>query len=579
MQSHHIVAIGFLLAIASCSDDDTTGGAGGTGGGTGAAADGGSANGGNGGKSAGGTGGGGSGAAANGGSAGKASAGTGGSAATGGSKASGGNGGGGGSVPLDTSASVLERNKHASRDGNFLQPTLSKAMVMTMTADTLAANYGTGAGGDVWSSPLYMESGPGGKGAYFVAFTNNDVRALDETTGNLLWKANIGSAPSQSGAGCGSIKPIGIISTPVIDADSKTIFVAGGIGTSSIQRHEVHALKIEDGTEQSGWPLDVSKVANLSTPFMASPQNQRSSLSLVNGTVYVAYGGHVGDCGNYHGWVFGIDAKDPTKAGGWATLGEGEAIWAAGGMASDGTSIFAVTGNSTVKASTRDASDSEEVVRLTGLAQFDRNDKNLYFPNSWKTMDMQDADFGATSPVYVEIPGATPSKLVVALAKDGHMYILDSTNLGGMGKPLVDLPVATGSMVVRTTPAAYTASDGVHVVFGSLDNSMCPGKPKAAAAMVSVLIQAGSPPTPKISWCAPLDSEWAPIVTTTDGQHESIVWYMSNDKMNAVDGETGAKVWTSSDTCANVQKWTSPIAVKGHIVVAARSKLCSWSVH
>jgi hypothetical protein len=425
-----------------------------------------------------------------------------------------------------------------------------------------------------------MENGPGGKGAYFVTFTNNDVRALDATSGDVLWKANNGSAPSQSGAGCGSIRPIGIISTPVIDADSRTIFVAGGIGSSSIERHEVHALKIDDGTEQSGWPVDVSKIANLSIPFMASPQNQRSALSLVNGTVYVAYGGHVGDCGNYHGWVFAIDAKDPTKAGGWATLGKGEAIWAAGGMASDGTSIFAVTGNSTSSASTRDASDSEQVVRLTGLAQFDRNDKNLYFPNSWRSMDSLDADFGASSPVYIEVPGATPSKLVVAIAKDGHMYILASTNLGGMGTPLIDFPVATGGMIVRTVPAAYTAPDGVHVVFGTLNNSMCPNAgAQRAAAIMSVLIPAGSPPQPKISWCAPLDSEWAPIVTTTDGQHDSLVWYMSNDKMNAVDGETGASVWTSSDTCPGVQKWTSPIAVKGHIVVASRTKLCSWSVH
>jgi hypothetical protein len=578
MQSHHIVAIGILLAIASCGDDDVSAGSSGSGGNSGTAAEGGSTT--NGGDGGNGNGNGNGGNGANGGG-GKSASGTGGSAASGGAKANGGSGGGNVTPPLDMTASVLERNKHASRDGNFLQPALSKAMAMKMTADTLAANYGAGAGGDVWSSPLYIENGPGGKGAYFVTFTNNDVRALAETDGSLLWKANIGSAPSQSGAGCGTIKPIGNISTSVIDGNSRTIFVAGGIGTSSIQRHEVHALNIEDGTERSGWPLDVSKVANLSTPFMASPQNQRSALSLLNGTVYVAYGGHVGDCGDYHGWVFGIDANDPTKAGGWATLGRGEAIWAPGGMASDGSSIFAVTGNNmdSPKASSRTNSDAEQVVRLTGLAQFDRSDKNLYFPNSWRTMDMQDADFGASSPVYVEVPSATPSKLIVAIAKDGHMYILDSTNLGGMGKPLIDFPVATGPMVVRTTPAAYTASDGVHVVFGSLDNAMCPNKPAAGAAMISVLIQAGSPPTPKISWCAPLSSEWAPIVTTTDGQHESIVWYMSNDKMNAVDGETGAKVWTSSDTCANVQKWTSPIAVKGHIVVAARSKLCSWSVH
>jgi len=33
----------------------------------------------------------------------------------------------------------------------------------------------------------------------------------------------------------------------------------------------------------------------------------------------------------------------------------------------------------------------------------------------------------------------------------------------------------------------------------------------------------------------------------------------------------------SADECGVVRKWTSPIAVRGHIVVAADGKLCSWS--
>ena len=57
-------------------------------------------------------------------------------------------------------------------------------------------------------------------------------------------------------------------------------------------------------------------------------QNQRSALSLVGGTLYVAYGGHIGDCGNYHGWVMGIDTGIRPMRGGWATAGQGEGIWA-----------------------------------------------------------------------------------------------------------------------------------------------------------------------------------------------------------------------------------------------------------
>jgi hypothetical protein len=204
--------------------------------------------------------------------------------------------------------SVLERNKHANRDGAFVEPTLTTAVAATLVK---TADFNGTFTGNMWASPLYSATGPGPSGAFFAVTTGNDVFALDGATGAMLWKKNIGSSPQSSGAGCGSIHPVGIISTPVIDAAAGTIYVAGAIGTAQIDRHEVHALAIMDGTERPGYPVTVTGTSG-GTTFTPPPQNQRSALSLVNGTLYVAYGGHVGDCGNYHGWVFGIDTKDPT---------------------------------------------------------------------------------------------------------------------------------------------------------------------------------------------------------------------------------------------------------------------------
>src|SRR5262249_47752176 len=140
------------------------------------------------------------------------------------------------------------------------------------------------------------------------------------------------------------------------------------------------------------------------------PQNQRSALSLVGGTVYVAYGGHVGDCGPYHGWVVGINAANPSMKGGWATGGQGEGIWAAAGMASDGNGVFASTGNRTGGGSGAHQ-DSEEVVRITGLG----TRADAYFPSRWSAMDGSDADVASVNPVYVEQSGSTPSKMVLQL--------------------------------------------------------------------------------------------------------------------------------------------------------------------
>jgi outer membrane protein assembly factor BamB len=477
--------------------------------------------------------------------------------------------------------SVLERNNHASRDGVFVQPRLTRDSAATMTRNTAFNATFTG---NMWASPLFIENGPGGKGVFFAVTTGNDIHALDETTGAIVWTRNIGSSPQNSGAGCGSIHPIGIISTPVIDANSRTIYVAGAIGTTQIDRHEVHALSIDDGTERPGWPVDVSTIGSGNLQFTPPPHNQRSALSLVNGILYVAYGGHVGDCGPYHGWVVGIDTANPTMRGAWATMGQGEGIWAAGGMASDGTNVFAVTGNSTVGATTH--MDSEEVVRITGLGMLGRTDQNIYFPASWRTMDQQDADFGAINPVYVTVPGATPANYVAALSKDGHLYLLDSANLGGMAGHVVDFVVATGNaMAVRTVPTAYNSTQGVHIAFaieaGRNGATMprCPAGSPAAPVIMSVQIPAGTPPVPQVAWCASLGAPiTGPITTTTDGTANPIIWYMSGSRLVGVDGDTGQMVYQSptTDTCT-VRQWTSPIAVKGRIVVGGDGHLCSWS--
>jgi hypothetical protein len=319
---------------------------------------------------------------------------------------------GGAAAPVPVN-SVFQRNNHASRDGHFQQPLLTKTAAATMALDTgFAANYS----GNTWASPLYLENGPGGKGVFIVVTNANDVFAIDETSGATVWTRNIGTAPGRSGAGCGDIMPIGIISTPVIDPQTRTIYVAGAIGNNTtITAHQIHALSPDDGTERAGWPVDVTGITSGGVTFSAPAQNQRSALSLVGGTLYVAYGGHNGDCGNYRGWVVGVNTADPTTRGAWVTGGtRGEGIWAAGGMASDGTGVIAVTGNNLARTATH--ADSEEVVRVTGLGVVDRaTTDSVFYPTSWMGMDSTDADFGASSPVYL----AQPSPMVAAVSKDG----------------------------------------------------------------------------------------------------------------------------------------------------------------
>jgi hypothetical protein len=476
-----------------------------------------------------------------------------------------------GAGPADTSQSVLERNKHGSRDGAFVQPTLTKAKAATMALDTTFT--GTFTGG-MWASPLYIANGPGGKGAFFAVTTGNDVFALSEATGAVLWTKSIGAASQSTGAGCGD-GPIGISGTPVIDGVNRVIYVAGGVG-EGVMHHEVHAFAIEDGTEKAGWPVDLSGMKAGGFTFNQSQENQRGALSLMNGVLYVPYGGYNGDCGGYHGVVFAINTVTPTMIAGWATAGQGEAIWASGGMASDGTNIFATTGNSTNGTATH--ADSEEIVRMTGMAVVDKT-TGAFWPTDWRTMDGGDADLGASSPVYFTLPSGMPNTLVAAVAKNGSFYVVNSKNLGGMGGAAITMKATNsapnGGTSVRTAMATYQTTRGRYVAFNG-GAPICPPN-KGTGPIMSILITPGTPPRATTAFCADGGTNTSPITTSTDGTNEVVLWYMSGGKLLGVDGDTGASIYAGGiGNCGNVRRWTSPIAVNGRIIVGGDGHLCAW---
>ena len=112
------------------------------------------------------------------------------------------------------------------------------------------------------------------------------------------------------------------------------------------KKHFIYSLNVDTGAINSGWPVDVNATATYNgTSFTSLVQNERAALALVNGIVYVPYSGHAGDCGTYRGWVVGVRINNPASVTAWATSAIGGGIWGHGGVASDGTNMFAVTGN------------------------------------------------------------------------------------------------------------------------------------------------------------------------------------------------------------------------------------------
>jgi hypothetical protein len=492
---------------------------------------------------------------------------------------------------VGTSAGVLERNNHPSRDAHFLQPTLTREAAARMALDeTFTATYS----GAVLGAPLYFPNGPGGTGIFVVATSGNDVYAFDETSGAMVWTKNLGSPAAKSGTtGCDGNNPLGVISTPIIDAKSSTLYLAGAIGDANgITSHSVWAVSLMDGSIKAGYPTDVSKALS----FDPTTHNQRGALSMVGQIVYVPYGGHTGDCVvDVRGRVVAIDTStSPPTVSGWQSAGQGEAIWAPAGMASAGDGVFAVTGNRLT--TTGDHTDSEEIIHVRGKATLDKKtgSKDFFFPSDWKTKDMRDFDLGSVNPILINLPGSTGPALVV-ISKDGNGFILDSADLGK--GPLVTFDVAMQGMNVRSVPTAYVSGSTTFYAI-AVDGAWagCPTGTVNGSVIMGFALAPSLPAKPAVTWCAAYSlvpkgtdeamfrgAPAAPglISTTTDGSADAMLWYMNGgNQLVAIDGANGAPVFKDvAGACGLVRKWTSPIAVKGRIIVAADGKLCSWSPH
>jgi outer membrane protein assembly factor BamB len=460
---------------------------------------------------------------------------------------------------------VLQHHNHATRDGVYTDAALTKAAAATLHLDPTFSATTEGA---AYGQPLFVDGGATGRDLVIVATEHDWVYGLDAASGAVVWKRSLGTPVALSDLPCGNIDPLGVTGTPIVDLASRTVFVDGMTTPDggATKKHLVFGLSIDDGSVRAGYPVDVDAVAAVGgLHFQSRYQNQRGALALVGGTLYVPYGGHYGDCGPYHGWVLGVPLADPSAAKAWATDAQGGGVWAPGGIASDGTSLFVATGN-TFGAS--QWSGGEAVIRLDPGPAFSGVAADYFAPTDWPALDANDVDIGGSAPILVDLPSATPSKVAIALGKNGKIYVLDRTSLGGVSVAPVEGTVASNEIIGAA--AAYTTAQGTYVVFNA-PGAHCPN---GNGDLVALSITAGSPPTVDTAWCASAHGLGAPMVTTTDGHAEAVVWAFgaeSDGKLRGYDAETGAPIFDgggASDVMKGLKRYAPPIAAKGRIFAA-----------
>ncbi|PYK32478.1 MAG: hypothetical protein DME58_05685 [Verrucomicrobia bacterium] len=462
----------------------------------------------------------------------------------------------------NSQVNVTQKNNNLSRDGLYIDPAFTLVNAANLVRDL---NFDGTIVGNVHAQPLYIEGGPNGPMIIVVTASNN-IYELNATTGTVIWqRTDIGPAVT-SGLPCGNINPAGTIGTPVVDLASRSLFFDALIAGSPI-KHFIYSLNVDTGATNAGWPVDLNATVSYNgIPFVSLAQENRGALALVNGIVYNSYSGYLGDCGNYHGWVVGIDINNPANVHGWATTALGGGIWGHSGVASDGTNTFVITGNTFNTGG--NWMGGEAIIRLQAGPTWTGQPTDYWAPINWFSLDNSDADLGGVSATLIDVPGATPSQLVLALGKDGNAYLLNRNNLGGIAAPVAQLSV--DGAIRGQSSATYHTKQGTYFVLRT-----------GSGEISAYKITATTPPAIVSAWSVSQNGQGSPWVTTTDGTNNTIVWVVGaqgDGQLHGYNGDTGAVIYPGADVMSGTRKWNSGIVARGSIYVANDNKVYAFRV-
>ena len=484
-------------------------------------------------------------------------------------------------VPANAQVNVTQFHNHVSRDGLYIDPALTQSAAANLTRDL---NFDGTIVGNVYAQPLYIENGPGGRAMIIAATESDNVYALDALDGSVIWQRNVGPPVSAGDLTCTKFNPMGIIGTPIVDLASRALFFDAMITPDNGEtiKHFIFSLNVDTGDINSGWPVDVELTASYNgLSFIPAIQQQRPALGIVGGILYVGYGS-MEDCSLYHGWLVGVPIDNPASVTAWAaatTTGtHGGAIWGTGGIASDGINPFVTTGNTFNTGG--NWSGGEAVIRFQPGPVFSGSPNDFWVPTNWQSLDNGDSDLGGCGPLLVDVLGATPSHLVVALGKDRNAYLVNRDILGGISLPIDSSQVA--SHTILQAGVTYRTNQSTYVGFRANNDGN--------TVLTTFRITATSPPAIASSWNVDRSSGGcgSPFVTSTDGSNNMIVWVVGTEdhltagdqRIHGYDGDTGAIVYDGggpNELMAGTHYYsTTGIAARGRIYIAGDNKVYAF---
>ncbi len=488
-------------------------------------------------------------------------------------------------VPVARGQNILtERYDNARTGANLSETQLSPATVNT-------GNFGKvwtySVIGSVFAQPLYVHGlsiGGGTHNVVYVATMDDVVYAFDADSTTVLWTVGVGTPVPITdivAAGQNISGDVGIEGTPVIDLSTNTMYLLArtkdSIGcVTGIYCQRLHALDIRTGAEKFGGPIVISATSGGLT-FDPVNENQRASLALANGQIYIAWASHQ-DKTAWYGWIMSYSASTLAQTGVFVPSQNGNGVWMSGRAPAVDASgnVYYMTGNGSWNGTSNFSESMLKFGAGSGLSLVD-----WFTPSSYASLDSGDLDYGASGPLLV--PGTS---LVVGGGKEGIFYVMNSGNLGheqaGNGQIVQSLANNGGyiksgpvywNRVGGAGPWMYDWSDGgaggdvlkaYHFNGSTFDTT-----PAAQSTIVSpagnsggvlTLSANGGTPGTGIVWaCMPVNSDG------DNGVHAGILRAFNADNL-------AQELWDSSngtDTLGNWPKFSAPLVANGRVYVGS----------
>lgn len=330
--------------------------------------------------------------------------------------------------------SVLTQHNDNSRSGNNLKETI--LTTSNVNVNTFGRLFTLNVDGYIFAQPLYVPSltiAGATHNVVYVATAGDSVFAFDADTGTQLWNKNYGTPVPSSVINTQNILvQVGIISTPVIDPSTMTMYLVTKTYENDVQIFRLHAIDITTGNEKFNGPVEISASvpgtgdasSGGQVPFQASQENQRCALTLVNGVVYLAFASHE-DYNPYHGWVLGYSTSTLQQLYVFNDSPNGSegGIWQSGqGLVADSNNnLYLMVGNGTTDVQTGGSDYGEAFIKLNSSLV----PQDYFIPNNFDALNSADKDVSSGGPVF--IPG---TNYIAGEGKQGLMYVVNTTNMG-----------------------------------------------------------------------------------------------------------------------------------------------------